>query len=81
MNLRVDFTHALNVDTSGGKIRSTLTNTAENDIIRNTVLFHMGNLIIQYTVIVINVKCIISIRKKYLEHCNWGGNGTCLMLK
>jgi hypothetical protein len=46
MNLRVDFTHALSVDTSGGKIRSTLTKAVENDIIRNTVLFHIGNLII-----------------------------------
>ena len=41
-NLRVDFTHVLSVDTSGGKIRSALINAAENDIVRNTILLHMG---------------------------------------
>ena len=46
MNLRVDFTHALSVDTSGGKIRSTLTDAAEKVIVRNIILLHMGNLTI-----------------------------------
>ena len=42
-NLRVDFTHVLSVDTSGGKIRSALTNAVEKDNVRNIILLHMGN--------------------------------------
>ena len=41
-NLRVDFTHVLSVGASGEKIKSTLINAAENDIVRNTIFIAYG---------------------------------------